>query len=586
MAKIQKPTGNEGAILRKVLKYVRRYMALIVVSIVLSAVVTGLSLYLPIMQGQSVDLIAGKGQVNFSALISLLTVMAVSIVLTSLAQWFQNMINNRVTYHIVKDLRNDAFKKIQKLPLSYLDSHPSGDIVSRVVTDADQFADGLLMGFTQLFSGVLMIVGTLAFLFSINVIMALLVLVLTPISLFVARFIASHTYSFFKRQSEIRGEQTALIDEMIANQKVVQAYSKEDVAQERFDEINSRLQHASMHAVYYSSLTNPCTRFVNSLVYAVAAVCGALLALSGRITVGQLTSALSYANQYTKPFNEISGVVTELQNSIACAGRLLELIELKAEITDPENPVSIDSFTGKVDLDNISFSYEPEQKLIEDFSLHVEPGTKVAIVGPTGCGKTTLINLLMRFYDVKQGDIKVEDTSIYSMTRNNLRTGYGMVLQDTWIKEATVRDNIAMGREGATDEEIIAAAKAAHADGFIRRLPQGYDTFLGKGTDLSEGQRQLLCIARVMLALPPMLILDEATSSIDTRTEMLIQRAFDKMTEGRTSFVVAHRLSTIRSANIILVMKDGHIVETGTHQELLDKGGFYANLYNAQFAAT
>ena len=575
---------DEKDVLKKVLRYSRRYLWLIIVSILLSAVCTLLALYLPILHGQSVDLIIGKGKVDLAGLKSLLIVMAVSIVITSLSQWFQNMINNRVTYHIVRDLRNDAFRKIQDLPLSYLDSHPSGDVVSRVITDADQFADGLLMGFTQLFSGVLTIVGTLIFLFTINVLMALLVLLLTPISLFVARFIARHTHSFFQKQSQIRGEQTALIDEMITNQKIVQAYSQQETVQGRFDEINGRLQHASMRAVYYSSLTNPCTRFVNSLVYAVAAVCGALLALNGRITVGQLTSALSYANQYTKPFNEISGVITELQNAIVCAGRLLELIEMDPEKPDPASPVSVDEFSGHVEIKDVSFSYEPDQKLIEHFSLKVAPGSKVAIVGPTGCGKTTLINLLMRFYDVNSGDICMEDTSIYDMTRHNLRQGCKMVLQDTWIKEATVRENIAMGRPDASLEDITAAAKAAHAHGFIKRLPQGYDTVLHPSSDLSEGQKQLLCIARVMLSLPPILILDEATSSIDTRTEMLIQKAFDKITEGRTSFIVAHRLSTIRSADMILVMDHGQIVETGTHRELLDRNGFYAKLYNAQFA--
>ncbi|MCF0136312.1 MAG: ABC transporter ATP-binding protein [Lachnospiraceae bacterium] len=585
MPKIQKPTGTESLILRKVLRYVRRYRLLILLSVLLSAAVTALSLYLPIMQGQSIDLILGKGRVNMGGLMQILFVMGLSILLTSLAQWFQNLINNRVTYHVVKDLRNDAFRKIQRLPLSYLDSHPSGDIISRVTTDADQFAEGLLMGFTQLFSGVLTILGTLILLFTINGIMALLVLVLTPVSLFAARFISSHTYSFFKSQSEIRGEQTALIDEMISGRKVLQAYSRQEQVGQQFDEINQRLQHSSLYAVYYSSLTNPCTRFVNSLVYAVAACCGALLALSGRITVGQLTSALSYANQYTKPFNEISGVITELQNSIACAGRLLELIELPEMPADPPVPESIEVYRGAVDLENISFSYTPEQKLIENFSLHVVPGTKVAIVGPTGCGKTTLINLLMRFYDVNSGDILLEGKSIYSLKRSDLRNGFGMVLQDTWIKETTVRENIAMGRPDATLEEIREAARSAHADGFICRLPKGYDTVLGKDVELSEGQRQLICIARVMLTLPPVLILDEATSSIDSRTEMRIQRAFDKMTTGRTSFVVAHRLSTIRSADMILVMKDGHIVETGNHDQLMARGGFYTTLYNSQFAS-
>ncbi len=582
----QSKSGSQREILRKVLRYIHRYIGLVIFSIILAAFICAFTLYLPILQGRAIDQIIGKGAVRFDGLIRILIVMGVCTLLTSLAQWIQNVINNRITFHVVKDLRAEAFRKIQSLPLSYLDAHPSGDLVSRMIADADQFADGLLMGFTQLFSGVLMIVGTLGFLFSINYILALLVLVLTPISLFVARFIASRSYSHFKAQSVIRGNQTALIDEMIAGQKVVQAYGHQDAVQKRFDEINENLAKTALRATYYSSLTNPCTRFVNSLVYAVAAVCGAILVIRNRISVGQLSSALSYANQYTKPFNEISGVITELQNAIACAGRLLELIEMEPEKPETETPKDPESFTGKVDLEHVYFSYVPERKLIEDFSLNVKPGQKIAIVGPTGCGKTTLINLLMRFYDVNSGDIRVEGESIYNMTRNGLRKGYGMVLQDTWIREASVRDNIAIGKPDATEEEIIAAAKQAHAHSFIKRLPNGYDTILHNDSDLSEGQRQLLCIARVMLALPPILILDEATSSIDTRTEMHIQHAFDRMSQGRTSFIVAHRLSTIRTADKILVMRDGHIVETGTHEELLERGGFYTTLYNSQFAAS
>lgn len=576
--------GRQKTILRKVWAYIRPYRGYVIFSLLLAAVVCVISLYLPILQGRAIDRIIGKGQVDFDVLVHILVIMAATVALTSLAQWLQNIVNNRITYRVVWGLRNAAFEKIQKLPLSYLDSHPSGDLVSRVIADADQFSDGLLMGFTQLFSGVLMIAGTLIFMFRIDWLIALLVVVLTPLSLFAAKFIAGHSYRYFKSQSQIRGQQTALIDEMIQGQKVVQAYGQEEAVIGRFNKINDELRDASLKATFFSSLTNPVTRFVNSIVYAAAAILGAFLVLQGRISVGLLSSVLSYANQYSKPFNEITGVITELQNSIACAGRLLELIELEPEKPDDEHPLSVDSFTGKVDIDHVSFSYTPDRPLIEDFDLHVQPGQKIAIVGPTGCGKTTMINLLMRFYDVNKGDIRVEDTSIYRMTRHNLRQGYGMVLQDTWIKEASVRENIAMGRPSATEEEIVEAARKAHADAFIRQLPQGYDTVLNGENDLSQGQRQLLCIARVMLSLPPMLILDEATSSIDTRTEMLIQQSFDQMTKGRTSFVVAHRLSTIRSADKILVMNEGHIVETGTHEELLKKGGFYANLYNSQFA--
>ena len=575
---------TQAAILRRVLKYIRHYRLLVALSILLSAFICALTLYLPILQGQAIDHILGKNNVDFPAVIKILILMGSLAAATGVMQWLQNVINNRITYHVVQDLRSSAFKKIQSLPLSYLDSHPSGDIISRVIADADQFSDGLLMGFTQLFSGVLMILGTIGFMIRINYIIALLVIVLTPISLFVARYIANHTYKHFKKQTEIRGEQTALIDEMITSQKVVQAYGQEEKVQGRFDEINERLSATSLKAVFFSSLTNPVTRFVNSLVYAAAAIAGAFLVLKRAITVGQLSSVLSYANQYTKPFNEISGVVTELQGAIACAGRLLELIDEEPESADPEPSQVPSSYEGKVDLEDVSFRYVPEKPLIEHFNLHVEPGQKIAIVGPTGCGKTTLINLLMRFYDVNSGDIKVQDISIYDMKRQDVRKGYGMVLQDTWIKDASVRENIAIGKPDATDEEIIEAAKMTHAHSFIKRLPQGYDTVLHHGGDLSEGQRQLLCITRVILAFPPMVILDEATSSIDTRTEMRIQKTFDKMSKGRTSFIVAHRLSTIRTADQILVMKDGHIVETGTHAQLLEAGGFYSTLYNSQFA--
>lgn len=574
---------RERTILRKVLAYIGHHRVLVIFSLVFAALIVSLSLYLPILQGRAIDQIAAQGQVNFPSLARILLIMAAISAATALLQWIQNVINNRVTFRVVQDLRNDAFEKIQHLPLSYLDAHPSGDLVSRVSTDADQFSEGLLMGFTQLFTGVLTIVGTLAFMLSINWKIALLVVVLTPLSLFAARFIARHSYQYFRSQSIIRGEQTALIDEMIGQQKVVQAYGQEAHVLERFDKVNGQLKESSLKAVFFSSLTNPLTRFVNSLVYACAGIMGAFLCLRNAITVGQLSSVLSYANQYTKPFNEISGVVTELQNAIACAGRLLELIEEPSETPDPQNATEPAAFSGKVDLSHVYFSYVPDRPLIEDFSLHVQPGQKIAIVGPTGCGKTTLINLLMRFYDVSSGDIRVDGISVYQMSRSSLRSGYGMVLQDTWIKEATVRDNIALGKPDATDEEIIQAAKAAHADGFIRRMKDGYQTLLHDNSDLSAGQKQLLCIARIMLCLPPMVILDEATSSIDTRTEARIQESFDRMTEGRTSFVVAHRLSTIRSADVILVMRDGHIVEQGRHEELLRKNGFYAQMYNSQF---
>ena len=576
-------TKTQMQTIRAVLRYIRRYLWLVAASILLAAVVVALTLYLPILQGDAIDFILDKGLVDLPSVLKIIRNMAIVILITAAAQWLQNICNNRVTYRVVQDLRNAAFKKIENLPLSYLDAHPTGDIVSRVIADADQFADGLLMGFTQLFSGVLTIVGTLGFMLSISVRITFLVVVLTPISLFVAKFIAEHSYRYFKEQTVTRGEQTALIDEMIGNQKVVQAYSQQQEILQRFDDVNQRLQTCSLKAVFFSSLTNPCTRCVNSLVYAGAGILGAVLTVLGHISVGQLSCILSYANQYTKPFNEISGVVTELQNAIACADRILQLIEMPAQTPDPANPITVEKFNGKVDIEHLNFSYVKDQKLIQDFCLHVTPGQKIAIVGPTGCGKTTLINLLMRFYDANSGKICVDNTNIYQMTRDNLRNGFGMVLQDTWIKEASVKENIAMGRPNATDEEIVAAAKAAHAHHFIKRVPNGYDTVLHSDSGLSQGQKQLLCIARVMLALPPMLILDEATSSIDTRTEMQIQNSFDVMSKGRTSFIVAHRLSTIRTADLILVMKDGNIIETGNHKQLMQKNGFYANLYNSQF---
>ena len=552
---------NQKSTLRKVLRYIRRYWGYLGASIILAAVTVALTLYLPILIGQAVDRIV--------------------------AQWIMNACNNKITYNVIRDIRTEAFEKIEKLPLKYLDAHSYGEIVSRVIADVDQFADGLLMGFTQFFTGIVTIFGTLIFMLTISVRITVAVVVITPISLFVASFIAKKTFSMFKLQSETRGEQTAFIEEMVGNQKVVQAFSHEDEALEEFDEINERLQKYSLRAIFFSSITNPSTGFVNSLVYATVGVVGAFSAIAGGISVGQLSSLLSYANQYTKPFNEISGVITELQNALACAGRVIELIEEDAEVPDAEDAVDLEHANGKVELSHVYFSYVPEQKLIEDFNLSVKPGQRVAIVGPTGCGKTTLINLLMRFYDVNSGTIKVSDIPLQQLTRKSLRDNYGMVLQETWLRSGSIRDNIAMGKPDATDEEIIAAAKASHAHGFIKRLPEGYDTVIAEdGGNLSQGQKQLLCIARVMLCLPPMLILDEATSSIDTRTEIKIQNAFAKMMQGRTSFIVAHRLSTIREADIILVMKDGSIIEQGNHEELLEKNGFYAKLYNSQFAKT
>ena len=585
----KKNTAQKGT-LRKVLKYVQRHGFFMVLSILFAAITVALTLYTPILIGDAIDLIVGKGQVDFAGIAAILIKTGIIIGITALIQWLMNTINNRITYHVVRDIRNEAFRKIEILPLSYIDAHPYGDIVNRVIADADQFADGLLMGFTQLFTGIVTILGTLFFLFSISWEIAIVVVIVTPLSLFIARFIANRTYRMFRVQSETRGQQTAFIDEMIGNQKVVQAFSHEGEALEEFDRINDRLADCSLRATFYSSLTNPCTRFVNSVVYAGVALAGALIciATAGAVnpfTIGQLSACLSYANQYTKPFNEISGVVTELQNALACASRLFELIEEEPQIPEPANAVELADVKGSVELNDVSFSYVPDRKLIEGLNLSVKPGQRIAIVGPTGCGKTTIINLLMRFYDVNSGSITVEGTDIRNATRNSLRSSYGMVLQETWLRSGTIRDNIVMGKPDATDEEIIAAAKASHAHSFIKRLPQGYDTVITEdGGSLSQGQKQLLCITRVMLCLPPMLILDEATSSIDTRTEIKIQDSFAKMMNGRTSFIVAHRLSTIREADVILVMKDGHIIEQGNHEELLAKNGFYANLYNSQFA--
>ncbi len=577
-------SGQQKATLVKVLRYIRRYWLYLGISVFLAAVTVALTLYLPILTGRAVDLILGAGRVDFDGIFRILRDMSVIILFTAAAQWIMNACNNKITYNVIRDIRREAFEKIERLPLKYIDAHSYGEVVSRVIADVDQFADGLLMGFTQFFTGIVTIFGTLVFMLTISVRITVAVVVITPVSLFVAAFIARRTFDMFRLQSETRGEQTAFIEEMIGNQKVVQAFSHEKEAQEQFDEINGRLQKYSLRAIFFSSITNPATRFVNSLVYATVGVVGAFTAIAGGITVGQLSSLLSYANQYTKPFNEISGVITELQNALACAGRVLELIEEDAEVPDAPDAKVLGEADGKVELEHVFFSYTGEQKLIEDFNLSVRPGQRVAIVGPTGCGKTTLINLLMRFYDADRGIIRVSGIPMRDITRKSLRSNYGMVLQETWLRSGTIRDNITMGKPDATDEQVIAAAKASHAHSFIRRLPEGYDTVITEdGGSLSQGQKQLLCITRVMLCLPPMLILDEATSSIDTRTEIRIQKAFAKMMDGRTSFIVAHRLSTIREADIILVMKDGHIIEQGNHGELLAKGGFYAELYNSQF---
>ncbi|MBQ3969802.1 MAG: ABC transporter ATP-binding protein [Clostridia bacterium] len=576
---------NQKYALKKVLSYVSKYKPLIFLSVIFAAATVAITLYLPILTGKAIDLILGRNNVSFESILKILARAAVLMGVSSVLQWLMNTINNKITFQVVRDIRNEAFNKIQSLPLSYLDSHPHGEIVSRLIADVDQFADGLLMGFTQLFSGVVTILGTLAFMLSINVKITVLVVILTPISLFMAKYISKSTYNYFKTQSEIRGEQTALIDEMIGNQKIVQAFSYGDEALRRFDDTNDRLSKAAVKAVFFSSLTNPLTRFVNSLIYAAVGLTGAIAVINGNMTVGGLSCFLSYANQYTKPFNEISGVITELQNALACAVRVFELIEEPSQTSDCANAKIMEHAEGNVTLENVEFSYSPNTKLIENFNLKVKKGQRVAIVGPTGCGKTTLINLLMRFYDVNSGNISVDGYSVADITRESLRSSFGMVLQETWIKQGTVRENITMGKPDATEEEITAAAKATHAHSFIKRLPQGYDTVISDANSgLSQGQKQLLCITRIMLSIPPMLILDEATSSIDTRTEIRIQRSFAKMMKGRTSFIVAHRLSTIREANIILVMKDGNVIEQGTHDELLKLGGFYSNLYNSQFA--
>lgn len=576
---------NQLTTLKKILVRIKKYWFYLAISLLLTVMTVAGSLYLPILTGEAIDHIVDKGLVDFGGLWGVLKAMGMVIAITAVAQWLVSLCNNHMTYHVVKDIRKDAFEKIEILPLKYVDAHPTGEVVNKIIADVDQFAEGLLMGFTQLVSGVLTIVGTLCFMLSINVGITLVVVAITPVSLFVASFIAKKTFSMFKLQSETRGEQTALIDEMITNQKVVQAFSKEGDVLERFEEINGRLETCSLRATFFSSITNPATRFVNSLVYTGVCITGAFAVLQGFLSVGQLSSFLSYANQYTKPFNEISGVITELQNALACADRVFELIEEKPQIPDPEDAVELSSVTGQVELDDVCFSYVPDKKLIEHFNLSVKPGQRVAIVGPTGCGKTTVINLLMRFYDVNSGTIRVMDTDIRKLTREDLRESYGMVLQETWLKSGTILENICMGKPDATMDEVIAAAKASHAHSFIKRLPQGYDTIIGEdGGSLSQGQKQLLCIARVMLCLPPMLILDEATSSIDTRTELKIQNAFATMMKGRTSFIVAHRLSTIKEADVILVMKDGNIIEQGNHTELLAQNGFYANLYKSQYA--
>ncbi len=582
--KERKSSGQMDA-LRQVLRYIRRYWLMVGFSLVLAALTVVLTLYVPILTGNAVDLLVGKDAVNFAGVFSIMKKIGIAMVITAVAQWLMNTCNNHITYHVVKDIREDAFHRLGQLPLKYLDAHAYGDIVSRVVADVDTFADGLLMGFTQLFTGVLTIGGTLIFMLVTNVPIALVVVCITPVSFLVARFIATRTFSMFKLQSETRGEQTSLIEEMIGNQKIVKTFSREKAVREQFAGINGRLEKCSLKAIFFSSITNPATRFVNSLVYAGVGIFGAFVAIRGGISVGQLSCFLSYANQYTKPFNEISGVVTELQNALACAARIFALIDEEPQVPDKEGARVLTDAQGNVALEKVHFSYVPDRKLIEDFNLNVKPGQRVAIVGPTGCGKTTVINLLMRFYDVDSGAIKVDDTDIRDITRGSLRTSYGMVLQETWLRAGTIRDNIRMGRPEATEEEVVQAAKEAHAHSFIKRLPKGYDTVITEdGGSLSQGQKQLLCIARVMLCLPPMLILDEATSSIDTRTELKIQNAFARMMEGRTSFIVAHRLSTIREADIILVMRDGNIIEQGNHEMLLARNGFYATLYNSQFA--
>lgn len=581
----EKKQKSQAVTLKEVICRLGRYRIFLVFSILLATVSVALTLYIPKLTGHAVDYVIGKGKVNFPGVIQVMIQIGVCTLITALAQWLMNVCNNKMTYQMVQDIRNEAFDKIEQLPLKYIDGHPYGEVVSRVIADVDQFSDGLLMGFTQLFTGIATIIGTFCFMLSVNVSITFVVVLITPVSFFVANFIAKRTFRMFRLQSEIRGEQTGLIDEMIGNQKVVQAFGRGEDATERFDEVNKRLQEASLRATFFSSITNPATRFVNSLVYTGVGITGAFAVVRGAMSVGQLSSFLSYANQYTKPFNEISGVVTEFQNAIACAQRVFTLIDEEPQIPEPEHAVHLTDIDGNVKVEDVSFSYLPGQHLIEDFNLEVKPGQRIAIVGPTGCGKTTLINLLMRFYDVNAGSIKVEDIDIREMTRKSLRAGYGMVLQETWLKTGTIRENIAMGRPDATEEEIVEAAKASHIHNYIRRLPKGYDTWITEdGGGLSQGQKQLLCIARVMLCRPPMLILDEATSSIDTRTEIKIQQAFAKLMEGRTTFIVAHRLSTIREADVILVMKDGKIIEQGNHEVLMKKEGFYHHLYESQFS--
>ncbi|MCM1345362.1 MAG: ABC transporter ATP-binding protein/permease [Muribaculaceae bacterium] len=586
MAKTEKKIrSGQMETLKQVLNYIRRYWLLVGLSLILAAVTVILTLYIPILTGDAVDLLLGKGAVDFGGVFFIMKKIGIAIAVTAVSQWVMNTCNNHITYHVVKDIREDAFHRLEQLPLKYLDAHAYGDIVSRVIADVDTFADGLLMGFTQLFTGVLTILGTLGFMLYTNIPITLVVVCITPVSFLVARFIATKTYTMFKEQSETRGEQTSLIEEMIGSQKIVKTFSREEAVKEQFGEINGRLEKCSLKAIFFSSITNPATRFVNSLVYAGVGIFGALVAIKGGISVGRLSCFLSYANQYTKPFNEISGVITELQNALACAARIFELIDEEPQVPDGPDARILTNARGNVKLENVYFSYVPDKKLIENFNLDVKSGQRVAIVGPTGCGKTTVINLLMRFYDVDSGRIRVDGFNIRDITRGSLRTSYGMVLQETWLRAGTIRDNIKMGKPEASDEEVIQAAKASHAHSFIKRLPQGYDTVISEdGGSLSQGQKQLLCIARVMLCLPPMLILDEATSSIDTRTEIRIQKAFASMMEGRTSFIVAHRLSTIREADIILVMKDGNIIEQGSHETLLAQKGFYAELYHSQFA--
>lgn len=583
--KKKKLQGFDKAVLKRVLTHIKKYRILVILSFVCAMITVASTLYAPILTGDAIDLIVGKGLVDFDGIKDIIYTFVMVTVVTVLSQWFMNIINNHITYSVVRDIRIEVFNHMEELPLSYIDSHKHGDIVSRIVSDIDQFADGLLMGFTQLFTGIVTILATLGFMIAVNVPIALVVIVLTPLSLFVASFIAKRTYHLFHRQSETRGDITSLVDEMIGQQKIVQAFGYEDEALERFGEINDRLEKDSMSATFYSSIVNPCTRFLNNLVYAAVGIIGAVSVISTGFTVGQLTCFLSYANQYTKPFNEISNVITELQNAMACAGRVFELLDETPQVPEKEQAHVLTDTKGAIEIEGVNFSYVKDKTLITNLNLSVKPGMRVAIVGPTGCGKSTLINLLMRFYDVDTGSISVDGTDIRDMTRDSLRENYGMVLQETWLKSGTIRENIAYGKPDATDEEIVQAAKLAHSDSFIRRLPQGYDTVIAEdGGNLSQGQKQLLCITRVMLLLPPMLILDEATSSIDTRTEIRIQKAFNRMMQGRTSFIVAHRLSTIREADVILVMKDGNIIEKGNHDQLMAQNGFYTNLYNSQFA--